>query len=42
MNVIPLWNYHPELQRYTDKRSDDHLAYLMSLEIYNSLKKLLV
>lgn len=41
MNVIPLWNYHPKLQRYTDKESDDQLAFVMSLKIYDSFKKLL-
>ncbi|RKZ80510.1 MAG: hypothetical protein DRR19_23500 [Candidatus Parabeggiatoa sp. nov. 1] len=41
MNVIPLWDYHPNLQRYTDKYAKDPLANLMKYEIYESLKKLL-
>jgi len=41
MNVIPLWDYHPKLQRYTDKYASDPLANLMKYEVYESLKKLL-
>lgn len=41
MNVIPLWDYHPDLQRYTDKYAKDPLQHLMNYNIYLSLKKLL-
>jgi hypothetical protein len=41
MNVIPLWDYHIELQRYTDKFSTDPLAYIREYEIYTTFKKLL-
>ena len=40
-NVIPLWDYHIELQRYTDKFSTDPLAYIREYEIYTSFKNLL-
>ncbi len=41
MNVIPLWDYHPTLQRYTDKYAKDPLATLMKHKIYENLNKLL-
>ncbi|MEK8016170.1 MAG: hypothetical protein VSS75_004820 [Candidatus Parabeggiatoa sp.] len=41
MNVIPLWDYHIELQRYTDKFSTDPLFSIRKYEIYTTFKKLL-
>lgn len=41
MNVIPLWDYHPELQRYTDRYAADPLRSIMQFKIYENFKKLM-
>lgn len=41
MNVIPLWNYHAGLHRYTDKHSLEPVAEMRNFDIYNSFIRLM-
>lgn len=41
INVIPLWNYHVSLDKYTDRKSPDPVAQLRKFEIYNTFFKLM-
>jgi hypothetical protein len=41
INVIPLWNYHASLDKYTDRQSPDPVAQLRRFEIYNTFCELM-
>jgi len=41
MNVLPLWNYHAGLHRYTDKHSAEPVAEIRAFEVYQSFVRLM-
>jgi len=41
INVIPLWNYHIDLDKYTDIKSVDPVAQLRKFEIYKTFFRLM-